>query len=478
MADVSFSAGSDEECEILVGMVHDRLPREYAHQPIRIVESETSDENHSTTASEEESTAEEATENRLASMDESHRQLLTKNLTKLRADLDPNTIYDFLIEGDVFSFYDKDRIKATNLVRQDAASELICVLCTKGPNAFNVFMRALKSTKSHLYDLLSRAAGTDTHALHGCTETPELQSSSLKENPEVVHDPVKPAPEKRSAQEQISKRKKCTNVPTSDNIEFRMEDRHLECLKCNRSFLCSELSLSAVLLAKLNESGVLTDLHLEKLLNIKRNETTKLAVFYFVSEILPKRGPESFRLFFEALRESEQMHVADRLERWLMNDGHEEMTIFERLQNELQNFYKRRLKYIYPIRWLPFVQFSSTDTCVQRRLRVTTRGNREEKEVTLCKIFTPSKDGKFPKRILIEGEPGQGKTTLCQTLAYAWSNRSDEDISTFDLVILLNAEDFNGHWSLADAIISNLLPLCTKRVVLVHNQEESIRDTL
>ncbi|ELT95365.1 hypothetical protein CAPTEDRAFT_197313 [Capitella teleta] len=67
MADVSFSAGSDEECEILVGMVHDRLPREYAHQPIRIVESETSDENHSTTASEEESTAEEATENRLAS---------------------------------------------------------------------------------------------------------------------------------------------------------------------------------------------------------------------------------------------------------------------------------------------------------------------------------------------------------------------------------------------------------------------------
>ncbi|ELT89530.1 hypothetical protein CAPTEDRAFT_203645 [Capitella teleta] len=68
MADVSFSAGSDEECEILVGMVHDRLPREYAHQPIRIVESETSDENNSTTASEEESTAEEATENRLASV--------------------------------------------------------------------------------------------------------------------------------------------------------------------------------------------------------------------------------------------------------------------------------------------------------------------------------------------------------------------------------------------------------------------------
>ncbi|ELT87457.1 hypothetical protein CAPTEDRAFT_198831 [Capitella teleta] len=66
MADASFSAGSDEECEILVGMVHDRFPREYAHQPIRIVESETSDENPSTTASEEESTAEEATENRLA----------------------------------------------------------------------------------------------------------------------------------------------------------------------------------------------------------------------------------------------------------------------------------------------------------------------------------------------------------------------------------------------------------------------------
>ncbi|ELT93133.1 hypothetical protein CAPTEDRAFT_194405, partial [Capitella teleta] len=68
MTDVSLSADSDEECGILVGMVHDRLPREYAHQPTRIVESETLDENPSTTASEEESAAEVATENRLASV--------------------------------------------------------------------------------------------------------------------------------------------------------------------------------------------------------------------------------------------------------------------------------------------------------------------------------------------------------------------------------------------------------------------------
>jgi propanediol dehydratase small subunit len=44
-----------------------------------------------------------------------------------------------------------------------------------------------------------------------------------------------------------------------------MKDHHRECLKSNRDFLLSEISLSAVLLAKLTERDVITDEHVQKL---------------------------------------------------------------------------------------------------------------------------------------------------------------------------------------------------------------------
>ncbi|ELU12213.1 hypothetical protein CAPTEDRAFT_198545 [Capitella teleta] len=44
-----------------------------------------------------------------------------------------------------------------------------------------------------------------------------------------------------------------------------MDDRHRECLKKNRDFLHSNISLSTGLLAKLSGSGVITDEHVEKL---------------------------------------------------------------------------------------------------------------------------------------------------------------------------------------------------------------------
>lgn len=69
MADATLSTDSDEECEILVGLVHDRLPREYAHQPTRSAEVEDTDEDSWKSASEEESAGEVgdsgAQENRL-----------------------------------------------------------------------------------------------------------------------------------------------------------------------------------------------------------------------------------------------------------------------------------------------------------------------------------------------------------------------------------------------------------------------------
>ncbi|ELU05272.1 hypothetical protein CAPTEDRAFT_206900 [Capitella teleta] len=98
---------------------------------------------------------------------------------------------------------------------------------------------------------------------------------------------------------------------------LKMDSSHKKCLLRNRIFLLNEISLSVDLLGNLSAESVITDEHHEKLENIQRNDTTKAAVLYLIAEILPKRGPEAFNKFLEALRDSEQDHVADQLLDWL-----------------------------------------------------------------------------------------------------------------------------------------------------------------
>ncbi|ELT97839.1 hypothetical protein CAPTEDRAFT_210459 [Capitella teleta] len=242
-------------------------------------------------------------------------------------------------------------------------------------------------------------------------------------------------------------------------MEFKMEDQHRECLQKNRIFLLSEISLSAVLFANLTESGVITDEHVEKLQNIERNDTTKAAVFEFLSEILPKRGPEAFDLFLKALCESEQRHVAERLNKWLSDDCSEDAGTFERLQDELRTHYNDKLQFIYTMPWLPTEGFSLKETFVQRRLRLTS-GDRKGTEVKMDEILASVGEGRN-KRILVEGDPAQGKSTLCQALAFAWSqpDEASENIKSFDLVILLHAGDLRGQDSVGGAIKKHLLPI-------------------
>ncbi|ELU01319.1 hypothetical protein CAPTEDRAFT_215869 [Capitella teleta] len=213
-----------------------------------------------------------------------------------------------------------------------------------------------------------------------------------------------------------------------------MEDRHKECLVKNRVFMCSEISLSTGLFANLTESGVITDDQLQKLQNIERNDTTKAAVLYFLTELLPKRGSKAFDLFLKALCESEQRHVAERLNKWLSDDCSEDAGTFERLQDELRTHYNDKLQFVYTMPWLPTEGFSLKETFVQRRLRLTS-GDRKGTEVKMDEILA--------------------------SLAFAWSqpDEASENIKSFDLVILLHAGDLRGQDSVGGAIKEHLLPI-------------------
>ena len=62
--------------------------------------------------------------------------------------------------------------------------------------------------------------------------------------------------------------------------------------------------------------------------------------------------------------------------------------------------------------------------------------------------------------MLIEGDPGMGKTTYCQKLAYDWATRQDEWDESFpetDVLLLLRCRDIKSS-SIKEAIDDQILP--------------------
>ena len=86
-----------------------------------------------------------------------------------------------------------------------------------------------------------------------------------------------------------------------------------------------------------------------------------------------------------------------------------------------------------------------------------TRGTLTEKVVEMSAIFQPHEKGSNPRAVLIEGDPGMGKTTYCNKLAFDWATgKAGKDFLKFKLVLLLRCCDINSN--LRDAIATQVLP--------------------
>ena len=87
------------------------------------------------------------------------------------------------------------------------------------------------------------------------------------------------------------------------------------------------------------------------------------------------------------------------------------------------------------------------------------RGVLTDEITNMTAIFKAHAECQSPRTVLIEGDPGMGKTTYCQKLAYDWATKQDEWDPSFpdiEVLLLLKCNEFQT--SIWEAIDDQILP--------------------
>ncbi|CAH3192614.1 unnamed protein product [Porites evermanni] len=126
--------------------------------------------------------------------------------------------------------------------------------------------------------------------------------------------------------------------------------------------------------------------------------------------------------------------------------------------------YKRHEGWLAPFPWCEDFQFRLSD--IYTRLRMVSRekkarGTAEQRVVETTEIFKPHEECDRPRKVLIEGTPGMGKTTYCNKVAYDWAihiKKQGDCFPEFEIVLLLKCRDVEIESDLWEAIDDQLLP--------------------
>ena len=114
-----------------------------------------------------------------------------------------------------------------------------------------------------------------------------------------------------------------------------------------------------------------------------------------------------------------------------------------------------------PVPWCNEFSFHIKDIFTRLKILEKEKTRGKAKAVTsMTSIFTPHDGCEQPVIVLIEGEPGMGKTTYCQKLVYDWASKQcrewDESFPRIDVLLLLRCREIKSN--LWDAIEDQILP--------------------
>ena len=134
----------------------------------------------------------------------------------------------------------------------------------------------------------------------------------------------------------------------------------------------------------------------------------------------------------------------------------------------IRQVYKKCEGVVLPVPWCEEFNFQIEDIFTRLRIvaKEKTRGIATTKELTnMTSVFIPHECSKQPLIVLIEGEPGMGKTTYCQKLAFDWASKDcvewDESFPRIDVLLFLRCRGIES--TIWDAIEEQILPKELKR---------------
>ena len=128
----------------------------------------------------------------------------------------------------------------------------------------------------------------------------------------------------------------------------------------------------------------------------------------------------------------------------------------------IQQIYAKREGVILPVPWSGSFSFQLENIFTRLSIvaKEKTRGKVINEVTSMTSVFTPHEDCQRPKVVLIEGEPGMGKTTYCQKLAYDWATRQgrkwDKSFPRVEVLLLLRCREIES--SIWEAIDEQILP--------------------
>ena len=131
----------------------------------------------------------------------------------------------------------------------------------------------------------------------------------------------------------------------------------------------------------------------------------------------------------------------------------------------IRQLYKDREGWLSPFPWCEEFGFHLDNIFTRLKMvsRKKERGVKTDSIVNMLEIFKPHEEHSQPKRLLIEGQPGIGKTTYCNKVAYDWAKncKAEDSFPDFHVLLLLKCRDITS--DLWEAIDDQLLPKDIKK---------------